>query len=439
VAVAGGRIVEVGTALTAGGEEVDAGGLWVLPGAVDAHVHSRDPGFLEKEDFGSLTAAAAAGGVTTVVDMPNTVPAVDSASVFEEKAELASSRALVDFALWGLVRSTSTAADCHGLLDAGAVGLKLYLGYALRRNARQVVYTLEGGDPDLERPPGYGTLARLAPELARRGAPVAVHCEDPDVLRELARPLRSYADLLASRPPLAEAIAVEAVATVSLETGLEAHVVHLSSAAGVAAARRARAAGARLEVETCPQYLWLTAADFERMGGAMMVYPPVRGARDRDALLQALREGVIDRVATDHAPHTDVEKLGGSLHETAPGSPGVQTLYLSCLELARRLGDAAAAVRWAAEAPARALGLDGRKGAIRPGADADLVLVDPGAETVVTAEAMHSRQRRGALEGRRFGFAVRAVWSRGELVSRDGSPVAQAGRGRLVRRGAGRS
>jgi allantoinase len=439
VAVAGGRVAEVGTALAGGAQELDASGLWVLPGAVDAHVHSRDPGFPEKEDFGSLTAAAAAGGVTTVVDMPNTVPAVDSAPVFEEKAELASSRALVDFALWGLVRSTSTPADLYGLLDAGAVGLKLYLGYALRRSNRQVVYTLDLGDPGLEPPPGYGTLARLAPELARRSAPVAVHCEDPDVLRELARSPRTYADLLSSRPPLAEAIAVEALAAVSLETGLQAHVVHLSSAAGVAAARRARAAGARLEVETCPQYLWLTAADFGRLGGPLKMYPPVREAGDRDALLQALREGLIDRVATDHAPHTDEEKLGRSLDETAPGSPGVQTLYLSCLELARRLGDAAAAVRWVAEAPARALGLEGRKGAIRPGADADLVLVDPGAETVVRAEAMRSRQRHGALEGRRFGFAVRAVWSRGELVSREGSPVAEAGRGRLVRRGAGRT
>src|SRR5207247_5919950 len=127
---------------------------------------------------------------------------------------------------------------------------------------RQIVYTAELEDPDLEPPPGYGTLARLAPELAARGAPLAAHCEDPDVLRHSARPLRSYADVLRSRPALAEVIAVEALAAVSRETGLDAHVVHLSSAAGLDAARRARASGARLTVETCPQYLWLTDGDF---------------------------------------------------------------------------------------------------------------------------------------------------------------------------------
>jgi dihydroorotase len=433
VAVAGGRVTEVARGLPPGTDEVDASGLWVLPGAIDAHVHSRDPGFPEKEDFGSLTAAAAAGGVTTVVDMPNTVPAVDTAPVFQEKVEIACSKALVDFALWGAVRRTSTAAEVDGLLDAGAAGLKVFLGYALRRSNRQILYTADLGDRDLEGPPGYGTLARLAPELARRGAPLAVHCEDPDVLREFARPLGSYADVLRSRPALAEVIAIEALAAISRETGVDAHVVHLSSAAGLAAVRRAKASGARLSVETCPQYLWLTGADFERLGGVLKMYPPVREAADRESLLEGLREGVIERVATDHAPHTDEEKLSVSLDRAAPGSPGVETLYLSCLELGRRLGDPARAVRWVCEAPARALGLSPRKGAVLPGADADLVLVDPNAETVVTADRMHSRQRHGVLEGQRFGFAIRAVWSRGELVARDGEPVGSGGRGRLVR------
>jgi len=346
--------------------------------------------------------------------------------------EIASSKAMVDFALWGVARSTSTAADVHGLLDSGAVGIKVFLGYTLRRSNRQVLYTTQLTDSDLEPPPGYGTLARLAPELAGRGAPLAVHCEDPDLLREFARPLSSYADVLRSRPALAEVIAIDALAAISRHTGLEAHVVHLSSAAGLDAARRARAAGARLRVETCPQYLWLTEADFERLGGVLKMFPPVREASDRDALLAGLREGLIDRVATDHAPHTDEEKLGASLEDAAPGSPGVETMYLSCLELARRMGDPAMAVRWVCEGPARALRLSSRKGALRPGADADLVLVDPNAETRVSAEAMHSRQRHGALEGQRFGFAIRAVWSRGELVARDGEPVGQPGRARLV-------
>lgn len=428
------------TSLERGGdpaaEEVDARALLVLPGGVDAHVHSRDPGFPEKEDFLSLTAAAAAGGITTVVDMPNTVPAVESAAVFQEKVEIASSRASVDFALWGLLTSRSRPEDVDGLLDAGAVGLKAFLGYAIRRSNRQVVYTPDLDDPELEAPAGYGAIARLAPDLARRGAPLAVHCEDPDILRSFLRPVRTYADLLASRPALAEAVAVAALGVVSQRTGLTIQVVHLSSALGLAAARDAGRAGARLVLETCPQYLWLSDEDAGRLGPSLKMYPPVRTAADRAALVEALRGGLIERVGTDHAPHSDGEKLGRSLEEALPGSPGVQTLYLSCLELARRQGDVARAARWVAEGPARTLSLYPRKGVIEPGADADLLLVDPSGETVVAAAGQHSRQRHGAMDGQRFGFAVRSVYSRGELVARDGQPVGRPGRGRLVRPGA---
>jgi len=436
VHVTGGVITSLERGGDSGVEEVDAGALLVLPGGVDAHVHSRDPGFPEKEDFLSLTAAAAAGGITTVVDMPNTVPAVESAAVFLEKVEIASSRALVDFALWGLLGSRSRPDDVDGLLDAGAVGLKAFLGYAIRRSNRQVVYTPDLDDPELEGPAGYGAIARLASDLARRGAPLAVHCEDPDILRSFVRPVRTYADLLASRPALAEAVAVAALGVVSQRTGLEIQVVHLSSALGLAAARDAGRAGARLVLETCPQYLWLSDEDAGRLGPSLKMYPPVRTAADRAALIEALRGGLIERVGTDHAPHSDEEKLGRSLEEALPGSPGVQTLYLSCLELARRQGDVARAARWVAEGPARTLSLYPRKGVIEPGADADLLLVDPSDETVVAAAGQHSRQRHGAMDGQRFGFAVRSVYSRGELVARDGQPVGRPGRGRLLRPGA---
>jgi dihydroorotase (multifunctional complex type) len=415
-----------------GRDEVDARGLLVLPGGIDAHVHSRDPGFPEKEDFDSLTAAAAAGGITMVVDMPNTVPAVESAAVFEEKVEVASARARVDFALWGLLGGASRPEDAAGLLAAGAVGLKAYPGYAVRRAKRQVVYAPEAGD-DLDAPPDYGSIARLGPDLARWGAPLAVHCEDPGVLRAFQRPLETYGDLLASRPALAEAVAIAALGVISQRTGLEVHVVHLSSALGLAAARDAVRAGARLVLETCPQYLWLTDEDAERLLPWAKMYPAIRTAADRAALREALRAGTISRVGTDHAPHADGEKLGRPLDEVLPGSPGVETLYTSCLELARGQGDLAAAVRWVAEGPARTLGLWPRKGAIEPGADADLVLVDPRGETVVAAARQHSRQRHGVFEGRRFGFAIRAVYARGELVARDGEPAGRPGRGRLVR------
>jgi dihydroorotase (multifunctional complex type) len=437
VRVEGGRVVEVDAEVRGGGAEVDASGLLVLPGAVDAHVHSRDPGFPDKEDFGTLTRAAAAGGVTTVVDMPNTIPAVDSPEAFGEKAAAATGKALVDFALWGAIRSSTEPAQIAALAEAGVIGFKAYLGYAFRLRRRQIIYTAEPSDAGLEAPPDYGTLTALAPALRLHALPLAVHAEDPAVLRRFSRPLETYADLLAARPDLAEAISVAALGAISRETGLAVHVVHLSSRAGLAAAMEARRSVARLSLETCPQYLWLTEADYERLGGAMKVYPAVRTADDRAALREALRRGDLDVVATDHAPHSDGEKLGRSLEETLPGTPGVQTLYLSCLELARGWGDPGAAVRWASEAPARMLGIHPRKGAIQPGADADLVLVDPKGETLVSPGGQHSRQRHSAMDGQRFGYAIRAVYSRGDLVAAEGEPVSQDGRGKLVRRAAG--
>jgi allantoinase len=405
--------------------------MYVLPGAIDVHVHSRDPGFPQKEDFGTLTAAAAAGGVTTVIDMPNTVPAVDAAGVLESKAALARGKARVDFGLWGLVRSSTTPDDLEGLAAAGAIGFKAYLGYALSLGRKQVHYSLNLEDPDLEAPPDYGTLARLAPDIARLGLPLVIHAEDPSILREFARPLESYSDLLAARPVEAEAVAIAAAAEIAGASGVRLHVAHLSSASGLAAAQEAIRAGAPLSLETCPHYLWLCDEDFERVGTAMKIFPPVRTSRDRDALVDGLRIGTITIVATDHAPHTDDEKATG-FGDAPAGSPGVQTLYISSLELAKRMGDVWLAPRWVSEAPAALAGLQGSKGMIAPGYDADLVIVDPRQPTRVRPEMMRSRQRHSALDGMEFGFTVREVYLRGVIVA---GGAGRRGRtaGRLVR------
>jgi allantoinase len=410
---------------------VDARGMYVLPGAIDVHVHSRDPGFPEKEDFGTLTAAAAAGGVTTVIDMPNTVPAVDAAGLLEAKAALARRKARVDFGLWGLIRSSSTAEQLEGLAQAGATGFKAYLGYAFSLARKQVLYSPDLEDADLEAPPDYGTLLRLAPAVARLGLPLVIHAEDPGILAAFRRPLDSYDALLASRPPEAEAVAIAAAAAIATSTGVHVHVAHLSSAAGLTAAETAIKSGSHLSVETCPQYLLLCDQDFSRLGTAMKMFPPVRTARDRAALVDGLARGVIGVVATDHAPHTDDEKAR-PLGEAAAGSPGVQTLYLSCLELAKRLGDVWKAPRWVCEAPAELVGLQESKGSISPGFDADLVIVDPNRATLVRPALMRSRQRHGALDGLESPFSVREVYVRGKPVASDGATRGRAS-GRMVR------
>ncbi len=414
-----------------GATVVEARGMYVLPGAIDVHVHSRDPGFPEKEDFGTMTAAAAAGGVTTVMDMPNTIPAVDAAGVLEAKAALARRKARVDFGLWALLRSTSTQEQLEGLAAAGAIGFKAYLGYAFNLNRKQVTQSFELDDPDFEAPPDYGTLARLAPVIAKLGLPLAIHAEDPAVLASYRRPLTTYADLLDSRPAEAESVAISASAAIAKEFGLHLHIAHLSSALGLGAAEDALRVGVPLTLETCPQYLWLSDKDFGRLGTAMKVFPPVRTAADRQALVEAASKGVIRVIATDHAPHTDEEKAR-PFDQAPSGSPGVQTLYVSCLELASNMGDVWLAPRWVCEGPADLAGLRESKGAIAPGYDADLVVVDPNRKTVVRPTAMRSRQRHGSMDGKTFGFAIRDVFLRGGAVLRDGKKVGRAA-GRMVR------
>lgn len=434
VHISGGVIValeEHHTRHPAGARVVDAGGMYVMPGGIDVHVHGRDPGFPEKEDFGTLTLAAASGGVTTVIDMPNTIPGVDSGGVLESKAALAHSKARVDFGLWALIRSTSTADQLEELARAGAIGFKAYLGYAFSLSRKQVLYVPDAADPDLEAPPDYGTLLRLAPVIAALGLPLVIHAEDPGILSAFRRPLKSYADVLASRPPEAEAVAIAAAAAITDSFGAHLHIAHLSSALGLRTAEAAMRDGSRLSLETCPQYLWRSDDDFAKLGTLMKMYPPVRTSADRQALIDGVDRGVIAMVATDHAPHTDAEKAR-PLEDAPAGSPGVQTLYLSCLELAKRLGDVWKAPKWVCEAPAVLIGLDERKGKIAPGFDADLAIVDPRRGTVFKPALMKSKQKHGVLDGLGSSFSIVEVYVRGRSVMRKGRAVGEP-IGRMVK------
>jgi allantoinase len=417
-------------------EQIDARGMLVFPGFMDPHVHSRDPGLTHKEDFAHSTRAAAAGGVTTLCEMPNAIPPVTSADILEQRAAQHARVAHVDFGLWGMALGQENLGDIAGLFRAGAIGVKLFWGYALHRQTHVLVYNLaDVPAEDLIPPPGNGDVLELCREVARVGGLLAAHCEDRGVIdvaeRRLERPITSYAELLEIRPATAESVSIAVAAELSAASGCRFHVVHTASQSGIDAVRRAQRDGVPLTAETCPHYLTFSAADFAELGVTMKVYPPIRGDADQAALWDAVRDGTITSIGSDHAPHTLEEKSQG-LASAPAGVQGVETLGPVMVDA--MLNDRITPQRLAwvlSEGTARLYGLYPRKGTIQIGADADFTLVDPSATTVVDNSHLHSKQPQSPWHGRRLRGALKMTILRGQVIARDGEPLGEP-HGRFV-------
>ncbi|MBI3090975.1 MAG: allantoinase AllB [Candidatus Tectomicrobia bacterium] len=401
-------------------EILDASDLHVLPGLVEGHVHFREPGLTQKEDFGSGSAAAVCGGVTTVIDMPNTVPPTADAQSLRQKQALAEAKSLVDFGLLGVILPNNLR-QLRGLVEAGALGLKVFMGMTVGN-----LPAPEDGDI-LE-------AWRLAAEL---GIPVAVHAESSVLVHHCTERLRAggRSDALAhyeARPEIAEEEAIQRAILLAAAAGARLHVLHVSTAQGAALVGAAKRRGGAVSAETTPHYLLLQSADAARLGNTMKINPPVRAAGHAEQLWQALRGGAIDSIATDHAPHLPEEKRRRNVWEAPSGFPGVETalpLMLTQVNAGRmRLEEY---VRWHCENPARIWGLYPRKGVIQVGSDADLTLVDLSRRDVIRAANLHSKSKVTPYEGWEVQGVPVCTLVRGQIVMREGQLVGRP-RGRML-------
>lgn len=407
-----------------GVEAHDFGDTAILPGLVDSHLHINEPGRTDWEGFSTATRAAAAGGYTMLVDMPlNCLPATTNVAALETKREAARGKCRVDWAAWGGVVKDNQG-DIEALAAAGVLGFKCFLIHP----------GIDGFTMVSEE-----DLRAALPHLALTGLPLLVHAElaapvDAATQRLANADWKAYATYLQSRPDEAELSAIRMMLSLCRQYHFRLHIVHLSTSRALPELQAARSEGLAVSVETCPHYLHLASENIETT--LCKCAPPIRSRENREALWQALKNGVIDLVATDHSPCPPVMKrVAEGNFKTAWG--GISSLSVALPVMwteakARGFGLTEIA-RWMAEGPARLAGCDSRKGRIAAGYDADLVVFDPEAEFQVTPERVHFRHPLSPYLGETLRGVVKATYLRGRAVFLNGEFPGEPG-GREWRR-----
>ncbi|NGN68102.1 allantoinase AllB [Streptomyces sp. A7024] len=416
VTVSGGRIVEVlpyEAETPAAARVEDFGDDVLLPGLVDSHVHVNDPGRTEWEGFYTATRAAAAGGITTLVDMPlNSLPPTTTRRALGIKKDVARPKAHIDVGFWGGA-IPGNLNDLKPLHDAGVFGFKCFLSPS-------------GVDefPEL----GGEQLEGAIEEIAGFGGLLIVHAEDPHILESAPHtPGRFYNDFLASRPRDAEGQAIALLIDLAKRFNARVHVLHLSSSDALPVIAAAKAEGVQLTVETCPHYLTLTAEEVPDGASEFKCCPPIREAANQDLLWQALAEGTIDCVVTDHSPST-VDLKTDDFATAWGGISGLQLSLAAMWTEARKRGyDLTDVVRWMSERTSGLVGLD-QKGAIEAGRDADFAVLEPDTTFTVDAAALQHRNKVTAYHGKTLSGVVKSTWLRGQRIYADGVFTEPTGR-----------
>lgn len=409
---------------------VEAEGCWVLPGVIDAHVHLNEPAMGHWEGFATGSAALAAGGVTTYIDMPlNGLPPTIDRRALEMKLKTAASSSSVDFALWGGLVPWNLE-RLEELAQAGVAGFKAFM-------------SSPGGEgEEAFREADDVTLLEGMTRIAKLGGVLALHAESESITSGLAaRSLRagriSALDYAASRPVLAEVEAVNRALLFAEMTGCPLHFVHISSAAAVDRITIAKESGMDVTVETCPHYLAFTDEDMESLGPVAKCAPPLRSSGEQEKLWDRVRSGKFDMIASDHSPcPTELKRIGeNGFFGAWGGVSGAQsTLELMVTEGTLRRGIPLAMIsRMLSAAPARRFGLDHRKGSIAVGADADLVVLDPNRTYTLRQEDLLYRHNHSPYVGYTFGCRVRETLCRGITVYELGSGIVNPGRGEWLR------
>jgi allantoinase len=408
----------------------DANEKYVLPGFIDTHVHSRDPGATYKEDFYHSTQAAAAGGVTTVFEMPNTNPPINNVENLYKQKDNLTPKAHVDFGIWGICLGDLNRNEISPLHEAGVIGFKFFWGYAINSETFQLAYNYKEGDEGVIPPLPDGEVYDIFKEVEKTGQILAIHAENNEIIQRLTQQVedsgrRDYEALLEGRPNLAEEMTIQSGIAMAKKLGTRLHILHVSTGEGVKLVRQAQAEGYPITSETCPHFLFLSNEDYEKVGPQMKVYPPVKYKKDQDELWRGIQDGTVSIVCSDHAPHTEEEK-DGDLWSIPAGMCGVETLAPLLLNA---VSEGKITLKQVcdllSENPAKQYGIYPNKGSLAVGTDADITIVDMNAEMIIKRENLHSKSKVTAFDQFPVKGVPAATIVRGVTVMEEGQIVSE--------------